>query len=47
MATRIVSSDTSVEDRQAIGERAGDDTPLSAQAEWEPAAERPTRSSCR
>ena len=41
MATSIVSSDTSVEDRQAIGERARDDTPLSAQADWEPAAERP------
>ncbi len=41
MATSIVSSDTSVEDRQAIGERARDDTPLSAQADWEPAAGRP------
>ena len=41
MTTSIVSSDTSVEDRQAIGERARDDTPLSAQADWEPAAERP------
>ncbi len=41
MATSIVSSDTSVEDRQAIGERARDDTPLSSQADWEPAAGRP------
>ena len=41
MATRIDSSEISVEDRQAIGERARDDTPLSAQADWEPAAERP------
>ena len=40
MATRIVSSEISVEDRQAIGERARDDTPLSAQADWEPAAGR-------
>ncbi len=30
MATSIVSSDTSVEDRQAIGERARDHTPLSS-----------------
>ena len=41
MATRIDSSEISVEDRQAIGERARDDTPLSAQADWEPADERP------
>ena len=41
MTTSIVSSEISVEDRQAIGERARDDTPLSAQADWEPAAERP------
>ena len=41
MATRIDSSEISVEDRQAIGERARDDTPLPAQADWEPADERP------
>ena len=41
MTTSIVSSDTSVEDRQAIGERARERTPLSSQADWEPAAERP------
>ena len=41
MTTSIVSSEISVEDRQAIGERARDDTPLSSQAEWEPAAGRP------
>ncbi len=41
MATSIVSSHTSVEDRKAIGERARDDTPISAQADWEPAAGRP------
>ena len=41
MATSIISSDTSVEDRQATGERAGEHAPLSAQADWEPAAERP------
>ncbi len=41
MTASIVSSEISVEDRQAIGERARDDTPLSSQADWEPAAERP------
>ena len=41
MTTSIVSSDSSVEDRQAIGERAREQTPLSSQADWEPAAERP------
>ena len=41
MTTSIVSSETSVEDRQAIGERARDDTPLSSQADWEPSSERP------
>ena len=41
MATSIVSSEISVEDRQAIGERAGENTPISAQADWEPAAGRP------
>ena len=41
MTTSTVSSHTSVEDRQAIGERARDDTPLSSQADWEPAAGRP------
>jgi uncharacterized protein (DUF2252 family) len=37
MTTSIVSSETSVEDRQAIGERAREQTPLSSQADWEPA----------
>jgi uncharacterized protein (DUF2252 family) len=41
MATSIISSDTSVEDRQVIGERARERTPLSSQADWEPLAERP------
>ncbi len=41
MTTSTVSSETSVEDRQAIGERARDVTPLSSQAYWVPAAERP------
>jgi uncharacterized protein (DUF2252 family) len=41
MTTSIVSSHSSVEDRQAIGERAREQTPLSSQADWEPAAERP------
>jgi Uncharacterized protein conserved in bacteria (DUF2252) len=40
MITSTVSSHTSVEDRQSIGERARD-TPISSQADWEPAAERP------
>ena len=46
MATSIVSSDTSVEDRQAIGERAREHTPLSSQADWEPPAGRPDPLSC-
>jgi uncharacterized protein (DUF2252 family) len=41
MTTSTVPSHSSVEDRQAIGERARDDTPLSSQADWEPAAGRP------
>ena len=41
MTTSTVSSDISVEDRQAIGERARENTPISAQADWEPAAGRP------
>jgi uncharacterized protein (DUF2252 family) len=40
MTTSIVSSEISVEDRRATGERARERTPLSAQADWEPAAER-------
>jgi len=41
MTTTTVPSHTSVEDRQAIGERARENTPISAQADWEPAAGRP------
>src|SRR5512132_410389 len=41
MTTSTVSSHTSVEDHQAIGERARDHTPLSSQADWEPAAGQP------
>ena len=41
MTTSTVSSEISVEDRQAIGERAREGTPLSSQADWEPAAGRP------
>jgi uncharacterized protein (DUF2252 family) len=41
MTTSTVPSHTSVEDRQAIGERAREQTPISAQADWEPAAGRP------
>src|SRR4029453_4332703 len=41
MGTSIVSSDTSVEDRQSIGERARERTPLLYQADWEPSAGRP------
>jgi uncharacterized protein (DUF2252 family) len=41
MTTSIVSSEISVEDRQAAGEQARERTPLSSQADWEPAAERP------
>ena len=41
MTTSTVPSHTSVEDRQAIGERAREQTPLSSQADWEPGAERP------
>jgi uncharacterized protein (DUF2252 family) len=41
MTTTTVPSHTSVEDRRAIGERARDNTPISAQVDWEPAAGRP------
>jgi uncharacterized protein (DUF2252 family) len=41
MTTSTLPSHTSVEDRQAIGERARENTPISAQADWEPAAGRP------
>src|SRR5512133_864782 len=41
MTTSTVHSHISVEDRRAIGERAREQTPLSAQADWEPAPERP------
>jgi uncharacterized protein (DUF2252 family) len=41
MTTSTVSSHTGVEDRQAIGEQARENTPISAQADWEPVAGRP------
>jgi uncharacterized protein (DUF2252 family) len=41
MTTSTVPSHTSVEERQSIGERARENTPISAQADWEPAAGRP------
>jgi uncharacterized protein (DUF2252 family) len=41
VTTSTVSSHTSIEDRQAIGERARENTPISSQADWEPAAGRP------
>ena len=41
MTTSTASSHPSVEDRQAIGERVRENTPLSSQADWEPAAGRP------
>jgi len=41
MSTSAVSSDASVENRRAIGERVRDETPLASQADWAPAAERP------
>ena len=41
MTTSTVSGHTSVEDHQTIGERASELAPLSSQADWEPAAERP------
>jgi uncharacterized protein (DUF2252 family) len=41
MTTSTVSSHTGVEDRQAIGERARENTPISSQAGWAPAAGRP------
>jgi uncharacterized protein (DUF2252 family) len=41
MTTSTVPSHNSVEDRQAIGERARENTPISTQADWEPAAGRP------
>jgi uncharacterized protein (DUF2252 family) len=41
MTTSTVPNHTSVEDRQAIGERARENTPISAQGDWAPAAGRP------
>ena len=41
MTTSTLLMHTSVEDRQAIGERARQNTPISAQADWEPAPGRP------
>jgi uncharacterized protein (DUF2252 family) len=41
MTTSTLPRHTSVEDRQAIGERARESTPISAQADWEPGAGRP------
>ena len=41
MTTSTVTGHTSVEDHQAIGERARVQTPLSSQADWMPAPERP------
>ena len=40
MIASTVPSHTSVEDRRAVGERARGDTPLSVQADWEPATGR-------
>ena len=40
MTTGTASSHPSVQDRQAIGERVRENTPLSSQADWEPAAGR-------
>ena len=41
MTTSTLPRHTSVEDRQTIGERARETTPISAQADWEPGAGRP------
>jgi len=41
MTTSTLPRHTSVEDRQTIGERARENTPISAQADWEPGAARP------
>jgi uncharacterized protein (DUF2252 family) len=41
MTTSTVPSHSSVDDRQAMGERARDNTPISSQAGWAPAAGRP------
>jgi uncharacterized protein (DUF2252 family) len=41
MTTSTVPSHSSVEDRQGIGEQARENTPLSSQADWEPASGRP------
>ena len=41
MTTSTVSSRSSVEDRQTIGEQARENTPISSQAGWAPAAGRP------
>ena len=40
MTTSTASSHPSVQDRQAIGERVRENTPLSSQADWEPTAGR-------
>src|SRR6187549_1663882 len=41
MTTSTLPRHTSVEDRQTIGEQARENTPISAQADWEPGAARP------
>jgi uncharacterized protein (DUF2252 family) len=41
MTTSTVPSHSSVDDRQAMGERARENTPISSQAGWAPAAGRP------
>ena len=41
MTTSTASGHPSVQDRQTIGERVRDDTPLPSQADWEPTAGRP------
>ena len=41
MGTSTVSSDADVDDRRAVGQRVRDETRLSSQADWVPAAERP------
>ena len=40
MTTSLAPRHTSVEDRQTMGERARENTPISAQADWERAAGR-------
>jgi hypothetical protein len=46
MTTSTVNGEIRVGERQAIGERARERTPLSSLADWEPAAGRPDPSSC-